>query len=188
MPVVEEAERVGDEFERQRADPLDFPIDIETAACPMFRGEGGKPFLQETAIESRIVGHDEHGPPEQIVHGTIIHALTGDYLIGDPGQAGDFRRNQKAGIFEPFPGTKDLVDPHVVPSIFEEADGGVGVAPKTRRRAPSNEADRQEKRLKDAKLVPIVRAGSRKSVPSPTPDPKMLCPSPRRERVAYLSF
>jgi hypothetical protein len=45
MPVVKEPEGIGDEFERRRTDTLGFPVDIETAARPMFRGEGGKPFL-----------------------------------------------------------------------------------------------------------------------------------------------
>ena len=43
------------------------------------------------------------------------------------------------------------------------------VARKTRRRARSNEPDRQDMRLKEAKLVPILRVGSQKSVPSYRP-------------------
>ena len=62
MPVVKEPEGIGDEFERRRADTLGLPVDIETAASPMFCGERGKPSLQEAAIEIRVVGDDEDDP------------------------------------------------------------------------------------------------------------------------------
>jgi hypothetical protein len=66
MPVVKEPQRVGDKFQRRRADTLGLPVDIGTAARPMFRGEGRKPFLQEAAVEIRIVGDDEHYPVYEI--------------------------------------------------------------------------------------------------------------------------
>src|SRR6266404_4295467 len=88
----------------------------------MFRGEQGKPFLQEATIKSGIVGDDEYGPPEQIVDGPIVNAVTGDHLIGNAGNVRDIRRDRKAGIFEPLPGAQNLVDPPGLSVIFEEAD------------------------------------------------------------------
>ena len=88
----------------------------------MFCGEGGKPFLQEAAIEIRIVGDDEHDPAEQIVDGVIVNAVTGDHLIGNAGNFRDLRWDRKAGIFEPLPGTENFVDPPALTLIFEEAD------------------------------------------------------------------
>jgi len=64
MSVVKEAKGIGDELKGRRTDALSFPIDIETAACPMFRGKGGKPLLQEAAVERGVVGDDEHYPAE----------------------------------------------------------------------------------------------------------------------------
>jgi hypothetical protein len=43
MPVMEEPEGIGDEFERRSADTLGLPINIGAAARPMFRGERWKP-------------------------------------------------------------------------------------------------------------------------------------------------
>jgi len=89
MPVVEEAEGIGDEFERRRTNALGFPINIETAARPMFCREDGKPPLQEAAVEIRIMGDDEHYPPQQIVDGAIVDAVIGDHLIGNAGNVRD---------------------------------------------------------------------------------------------------
>src|SRR5271165_3415405 len=103
MPVMEETERVGHQFKGRRADALSFPIDIGTAASPVFGNEGGKPFLQETAIESSVMGNHEHGPSQQIVDGSIVDAVTGHHLISYPGQVGDLGWDRKAGIFESLP-------------------------------------------------------------------------------------
>jgi hypothetical protein len=62
MPVVEEPEGIGDEFECRSADALGFPIDIGTAARPMFIGEDAQPSLQEAVVEIGVVGDDEHYP------------------------------------------------------------------------------------------------------------------------------
>jgi hypothetical protein len=51
------------------------------------------------------VSDDEHDPPEQIVDGTIVNAVTGDHLIGDAGNGRHLARDGKAGIFEPLPGS-----------------------------------------------------------------------------------
>jgi len=123
MAVVKKPQGVGDKFERRRANALSFPVDIGMAARPMFRREGGKPSFQEVAVERGVVGGDEHDAPEQIVDGAIVDAMSGHHLIGDPGQAGDLGRDRKAGAFEPLPWSENLVDPPVVPAIFEEADG-----------------------------------------------------------------
>jgi len=40
------------------------------------------PFLQEPAIEIRMVGDDEHDSAYQIVDGAIVDAVTGYHLIG----------------------------------------------------------------------------------------------------------
>jgi hypothetical protein len=50
----------------------------------MFRGEHGKPSLQEAAVERGVMGDDEHDPAQQIVDGPIVDAVTGDPTIGDP--------------------------------------------------------------------------------------------------------
>ena len=78
MSVVEKPQGIGEEFERRRTDTLGLPINISAATCPMFRREDGEPFLQEAAIEIRVVGDDEHYPPQQIVDGAIVDAVTGD--------------------------------------------------------------------------------------------------------------
>jgi hypothetical protein len=62
MSVVKEPEGIGDEFKCRRTDTLGLAINIGAAASPMFRGEDGKPFLQEAAVEIRIVGDDEDDP------------------------------------------------------------------------------------------------------------------------------
>src|SRR5258707_1188035 len=77
---------------------LRFPGNNGMAGRTKFRGESGKPFLQEATIKSGVVGDDEYGPPEQIVHGPIIYALAGDHLIGNAGNVRDLRRDRKAGI------------------------------------------------------------------------------------------
>src|SRR5690242_5335717 len=111
MPVMEEPQRVSDEFERRRTNALGLPVDIETAASPMFRGEGWKPFLQEAAVEISVMGDDEDDPDQQIVDGSIIDAKTGDHLIGNAGDGRDLRRDRKAGIFGPLPRAEDFVNP-----------------------------------------------------------------------------
>ena len=82
--------------------PSAFPVNIGMDACPMFRGEGGKPSLQVAAVERGVVGDDEYDPLEQIVDGGIVNALTGDHLIGDPGQGRDFRGIEKPGSSNHF--------------------------------------------------------------------------------------
>jgi len=69
----------------------------------MLRSESGKPFFEESAVEIRIVGDDEHDPAQQIVGGAIVDAVTGDHLIGYAGDIRDLGRDWKAGIFKPFP-------------------------------------------------------------------------------------
>ena len=88
----------------------------------MFCGEGGKPFLQEAAVEIRIVGDDEHYPAKQIVDSGIVNAMTGNHLIGDAGNACDLRRDRNVRIFQPLPGAEDFVDLSVLTVILEEAD------------------------------------------------------------------
>jgi hypothetical protein len=58
---------IGNEFKSRRADALGIPVDIGTAARPMFGGESGKPFLQEASIESSVMGDDEHDLTEKMV-------------------------------------------------------------------------------------------------------------------------
>jgi hypothetical protein len=99
MPVVKEPEGIGDEFERRRADTLGLPVDIETAASPMFRGEGWKSFLQEAAVEISVVGDDEHHPAQQIVDGTFVDAVTGHHFIGNAGNFRDLRRIETPGCW-----------------------------------------------------------------------------------------
>jgi hypothetical protein len=84
--------------------------------------EGGKSFLQEAAVEIRMMGNDEDDPAKQIIDGAIVDALTGDHLIGNAGDLDDFRRDRKAGIFEPFPSAENFVDPPVLAVIFEQVD------------------------------------------------------------------
>jgi hypothetical protein len=88
----------------------------------MLRREHRNPFLQEAAVEIRMMGDHEHHPAQQIVDGSIVDAVTGDHLIGDAGNGRDVRRDGKAGIFEPLPGAQDSVDPPALPVIFEEAE------------------------------------------------------------------
>jgi|SRR5271163_477172 len=92
------------------------------AACPMFRGEGGKASFEEAAVEIGMMGDDEHYPAKQIVDGAFVNPVIGDHLIGDAGNGRDLRRDGKAGIFEPLPGAENLVDPTVLTVVFEEAD------------------------------------------------------------------
>jgi len=88
----------------------------------MFRREDGEPFLQEAAIEIRIVGDDEHYPVEQTVDGGIVNAVTCDHLIGNAGHVRNLRWDRNGGIFEPLPGAENFVDPPVLTVIFEQAD------------------------------------------------------------------
>ena len=47
----------------------------------MSRGKRSNSFLQEAAVEIRIVGDDEDDPAQQIIDGAIVDALTGDHLV-----------------------------------------------------------------------------------------------------------
>jgi hypothetical protein len=39
----------------------------------MFRGEGGKAFFQEAAVEICVVGNDKDYPVQQIVDGSVVN-------------------------------------------------------------------------------------------------------------------
>ena len=41
----------------------------------MFISEGRKPFLQEAAVEIRMMGNDEDDPAEQIIDGAVVDAV-----------------------------------------------------------------------------------------------------------------
>jgi hypothetical protein len=114
MAVVEEPQRVGDEFKSRRADALSLPVNIVATARPVLSGEGRESFFDKAAIEGSMMSDDEDDPPKQIIYGTIVNALAGDHFIGDPGDFRDLRRDRKAGIFEPLPGTKYLIDPSLM--------------------------------------------------------------------------
>jgi len=88
----------------------------------MFCGEGGKPFLQEAAIEIGVMGNNEHYPVEQVVYDAIIDAMTGNHRIGNAGDLRDLRRDRKTRVIEPFPRAEEFVDPPVLAVVFEEAD------------------------------------------------------------------
>jgi len=88
----------------------------------MFCGEGGKPFLQEAAIEIGVMGNNEHYPVEQVVYDAIIDAMTGNHRIGNAGNLRDLRRDRKTRVIEPFPRAEEFVDPPVLAVVFEEAD------------------------------------------------------------------
>jgi hypothetical protein len=88
----------------------------------MFLREDRNPFLQETAIEIRIVGDDEDDPAKQIGDGCIVDAVTGDHRIGDAGNRHDLGWDRKLRILKPLPGAQNFVDPPVLTVIFEEAD------------------------------------------------------------------
>ena len=45
--------------------------------------------------------------------------MPGNHLIGDPGEARDFRRERNSGIFEPIPRADHPIDPPVVSTILE---------------------------------------------------------------------
>src|SRR6516164_1058262 len=90
--------------------PSAFQSISETAASPIFLGEGRKPFLYEPAVERGVVSDQKHNPLQQIVDGLIVDALTGDHLIDDARDVRDLSRNREAGVLEPFPGAKDFVD------------------------------------------------------------------------------
>jgi hypothetical protein len=122
VPVMEEPQRVGDKFERRRTDTFGLPVDVETAARPMFCGEGRKSFLQEAAVEIRMMGDDEDDPAKQIIDGAFVNPVTGDHLIGNAGDFRYLRRDRKTEIFEPLPGAKNLVNPPLLAVIFKHAD------------------------------------------------------------------
>ena len=70
-----------------------------------------------------MVGDDQHDSAQQIVDGSIVDSVTSDHLIGDAGNGRDLRRDRNAGIFKPLPGAENFVDPPILPTIFEEAEG-----------------------------------------------------------------
>jgi hypothetical protein len=75
----------------------------------MFISEGRKSFLQEAAIEIRMMGNDEDDPAKQIVDGVIVNPMTGDNLIGD---AADFRYEAATATTE-YIGLTRLFLPHL---------------------------------------------------------------------------
>src|SRR5215831_16976641 len=88
----------------------------------MFRGEQGKPFLQEAAVEGGVMGDDKHYAAQQIVDGAIVDAVAGDHCIGNAGNSRDLGRNRNSGVFEPLPSAKNLVDLPALPVVFEKAN------------------------------------------------------------------
>ena len=97
MPVMEEPERIRDELQRRRPDTLGSPVNVGKAASPMFGREDRQPPFQKTSVECRVVGDDEHNFSQQVVHSSIVDAVAGDHLFGNPGEAGDFRRDWNSG-------------------------------------------------------------------------------------------
>jgi len=67
----------------------------------MFMGEGGKPSLQEAAIERGVVGGDQHHPAQKIVDGAIVDAVTGDHLMGNAGNVRDLGGTESRDL-KPF--------------------------------------------------------------------------------------
>ena len=67
VSIMKEAEGICDEFKRRRTNALGLPVDIETAARPMFFREDWNPFLQETAIEISIVAMTRTTRPSKSV-------------------------------------------------------------------------------------------------------------------------
>ena len=88
----------------------------------MFRGEDGKPSLQESTVEIRVVSDYENYPAQQLVDGAIVDAVTGDHLVGNAGDLRDLGWDRNAGIFEPFPAAENSVDPPALTIVFKEAD------------------------------------------------------------------
>ncbi len=119
MPVMEEPERIRDEFKPRRPDTLGSPVDVGKAARPMFCGKDGQPPFQKASIERGVVGDDEHNLSQQVVHSSIVNTMPRNHLIGDPGEAGDFRRERNSGIFEPIPRADHPIDPSVASAILE---------------------------------------------------------------------
>jgi len=68
--AVVENPRVGDEFGQMSGD-TSASVDVKTAASQVY-GRGGKPSLQEAAIERGVVGGDQHHPAQKIVDGAIV--------------------------------------------------------------------------------------------------------------------
>ena len=79
MPVVEEAERICDEFQRRRPDTLGSPIDVRTAASPMFVHEDGQPPFEKAPVEGGVMGDDEHDRLQKTAHSIVINAMPGDH-------------------------------------------------------------------------------------------------------------
>jgi hypothetical protein len=119
---VEKPQNIGHELKRGRTDALGLPVNIDTAARPVFGDEGRKPFFQERAIEGRVVGNHVHGLTHQIVDSGIINAVTGHHLVRVAGQVRNFGWNRKSGVFEPLPGAEHLVYPPVMPAVLERAN------------------------------------------------------------------
>jgi hypothetical protein len=88
----------------------------------MFRGQGGKPFFQEAAVEIGVVSDDEDYPAQQIVDRAIVNALTRHHRIGNAGDLRDLGWDRNARIFAPVPGAENLVDPPALPVVLEGAD------------------------------------------------------------------
>jgi hypothetical protein len=57
----------------------------------------------------QLCSDDEYHSAQEIVHGSIVDAVTGDRLICDSGNVRDLRWDRKAEIFEPLPGAKNFV-------------------------------------------------------------------------------
>ena len=88
----------------------------------MFRGEGGKAFFQEAAVEVRVVGYHEDHSAQQIVDDAIVNAVADDHLIGNARNFRDLRRDRTIRIFEPLPAAESLVNPSALAVILKQAD------------------------------------------------------------------
>jgi hypothetical protein len=57
MPIMKKPEHIGHELKGRGTDAIGLPVNVNTAARPMFRGENWEPFFQERTIEGRVVSH-----------------------------------------------------------------------------------------------------------------------------------
>ena len=86
------------------------PRDLMAGASPVLLGEDRPARLAHLPVEAGVMG-DHHGSIRRDPgHRLIIDPLTGDIGVGDPGQAGDLRRDRLFGLMQLVEGVEHAVD------------------------------------------------------------------------------
>lgn len=76
------------------------PRDLVAGAGPVLVGKDRPATLAHLPVEAGIMGDDYRGVGGERLHGGIVDPLASHVGVGDPGQAGDLRRDRLFGLVQ----------------------------------------------------------------------------------------